>query len=624
MGFNTEDILEVEKLILPEDKHFSEEGIKFLNCDESKEVLACPGSGKTTLLMAKLYLLSKSMPFANNAGICVLSHTNVAVEEIKNKLGTSADKILTYPNYVGTIQSFVDKFVVFPYLTNLTETSIQVMDDNAYAKIMCSICNSNGCYSALKYLLNNNESLSRKYNNLEMKISNLYIDENGKLKCNGINKCIAGQDKKSTLQFVQLKKHLLLKFGAIKYKDAYDMAGLALKEYGEELKNLISKRFRCAFIDEYQDCDSIQTDVLDTLFSTTILQKIGDVDQAIYGSTNADEMKWNVSENAILLSGSNRYNQKNADFLTKLRTNKEKIVSLNNSSEYAPTLIVFGSEEIKQVIPKFLMLIQEKKLREKFPSGQFKIIGMIKRGAGLKISDYIEDNCNLSTQSSEDTISYYIDSIISYIVQGDLHKVELILRQMILKICKILDLVDDNEKTFTLSSIKIELKNIDGLQKYSELILSLVKLNEYNYKDINDLLLVFIKELFNDYIDDLSSFLNVQYNAIMSNVATRQVKAIPIETVHKVKGETHTATLYLETETSRNTDIKRILPLLEGKRPTTWTNTHEKTRKIVYVGLSRASQFLCLAVQSKTYDGNEKLFDNWDVIDLRDSENRTN
>ena len=56
------------------------------------------------------------MPFKNGSGVCVLSHINVAVDEIKMRLADYADILMSYPNYVGTIQSFIDQFVTIPYL----------------------------------------------------------------------------------------------------------------------------------------------------------------------------------------------------------------------------------------------------------------------------------------------------------------------------------------------------------------------------------------------------------------------------------------------------------------------------------------------------------------------------
>jgi DNA helicase II / ATP-dependent DNA helicase PcrA len=78
---------------------------------------ACPGSGKTTLLVAKLAILAMRWPHRQQ-GICVLSHTNAARNEISSKLSNSAAGIaLTrYPHFVGTIHSFVNEYLALPWL----------------------------------------------------------------------------------------------------------------------------------------------------------------------------------------------------------------------------------------------------------------------------------------------------------------------------------------------------------------------------------------------------------------------------------------------------------------------------------------------------------------------------
>ena len=80
---SNQEIESTEKLLLPENAHFQEDARKVIRCWHSTDVSACPGSGKTTVLLAKLKILADRMPLENGAGICVLSHTNVAVEEIK-------------------------------------------------------------------------------------------------------------------------------------------------------------------------------------------------------------------------------------------------------------------------------------------------------------------------------------------------------------------------------------------------------------------------------------------------------------------------------------------------------------------------------------------------------------
>ena len=79
------DIEYAEKIFLPEGCSFDSERRTVIKCMESKDLQACPGSGKTTTLLAKLAILAQRMPFEDNKGICVLTHTNVAINEIKRK-----------------------------------------------------------------------------------------------------------------------------------------------------------------------------------------------------------------------------------------------------------------------------------------------------------------------------------------------------------------------------------------------------------------------------------------------------------------------------------------------------------------------------------------------------------
>ena len=81
-----EDIVEVavsEALVFDD-----EDRISILQAMRSIDVQASPGSGKTTLVAAKLILLARKWPYKDR-GICVLSHTNVAKDEIIERLVAS-------------------------------------------------------------------------------------------------------------------------------------------------------------------------------------------------------------------------------------------------------------------------------------------------------------------------------------------------------------------------------------------------------------------------------------------------------------------------------------------------------------------------------------------------------
>ena len=84
---------------------------------DSFDVQAFPGSGKTTVLIAKLAILAKKWPHENK-GICVLSHTNVARDEIEERLGRTdiGKKLLSYPHFIGTLHSFCDTYISIPWL----------------------------------------------------------------------------------------------------------------------------------------------------------------------------------------------------------------------------------------------------------------------------------------------------------------------------------------------------------------------------------------------------------------------------------------------------------------------------------------------------------------------------
>ncbi len=89
----------------------------FLKSLTTMDVSACPGSGKTTLVVAKLAILARKWK-CNTRGICVLSHTNVAREEIERRLGSTdvGQRLLSHPHFIGTIHGFVNRFLATPWL----------------------------------------------------------------------------------------------------------------------------------------------------------------------------------------------------------------------------------------------------------------------------------------------------------------------------------------------------------------------------------------------------------------------------------------------------------------------------------------------------------------------------
>ena len=119
-----------------------------------------------------------------------------------------------------------------------------------------------------------------------------------------------------------------------------------------------------------------------------------------------------------------------------------------------------------------------------------------------------------------------------------------------------------------------------------------------------------------DYFMEEPATVNGQENERNVYVDPIRGRRIQFDTIHGVKGETHDATLYLETEMNRSSDIVRILPYL-GVGKAGSSALFDYSRKLVYVGMSRPRKLLCLAVQESTYNKSKNAFQEWELIDLR-------
>jgi superfamily I DNA/RNA helicase len=114
---------------------FSDEECRaVLLANGSVDIQAAPGSGKTTILAARLYLLSRKWT-EERQGICVISHTTVARDEIRNRLATTPEgaRLLTYPHFIGTIHGFVNQFLALPELRG-QGGGVDCIDDDVFAR----------------------------------------------------------------------------------------------------------------------------------------------------------------------------------------------------------------------------------------------------------------------------------------------------------------------------------------------------------------------------------------------------------------------------------------------------------------------------------------------------------
>lgn len=77
---------------------------------------------------------------------------------------------------------------------------------------------------------------------------------------------------------------------------------------------------------------------------------------------------------------------------------------------------------------------------------------------------------------------------------------------------------------------------------------------------------------------------------------------IEVSTVHAVKGETHAATLYLETFYNRHHESDRLAEQFKGFAYTGTDADTLKNLRVAYVGMSRPRYMLCVAIQQDRFD----------------------
>lgn len=632
MGWNTpdSDIRAAEQLLLPEGCHFEEDALQVIRHWESVDVSACPGSGKTTVLLAKLKLLADKAPFKNGAGICVLSHTNVAVDEIKEKLTGYADKLLGYPNFIGTIHSFIDRFITIPYIRQAKGQTIRLMDDRSYAQQMLQKMKC-GTYSKLYYLVElNYRNSGTQFVDLVDYVSALYLRDDGALCIKNQKRVLAGADKLSSKQFYKLLDNLFQEEGIMRYVESYKYANIAIEEFSVRYTDLFSQRFQYVYIDEYQDCNEMQRSILGKLFDPVkcVVTHIGDPDQAIYNSSNDTTEDW-CPENPLPIKSSCRYGQTIADVLSPLRKGKCSIIS-SVKTDIKPTLIIYDRDTISDVLGKFVVILEERGLHD--PDGVYKAIGHIRNAnsAGINISSYWRNFDGGKQTQGEYKYWEIIDEICSLLMQGKLYKVEFLVRKLLCRLFHYAGIKNaKNGKEHTPSSIRITLKE-KYIHIYADSIMSLAELTNYTRESTDKVVHTIVYKLINpklprrpnvfekvpDYFMEDSMIrlqLNHDENIFIEPLRKRRIQ---FDTIHGVKGETHDATLYLETEYKNGSDISRILHCYGAGNAGT-SKLYDYSRKIAYVGMSRPRSLLCLAIQESTYEKGQDAFSKWDIVDLR-------
>jgi DNA helicase II / ATP-dependent DNA helicase PcrA len=563
-------------------------------CNEPRIIVkACPGSGKTYSVTARLARLLKCNRLSKHQGIAALSFTNTACDEIRKGLKENFGiNDFGYPNYVGTIDSFVNNFIFLPY-------GHLVMNCNDRPEIVGTEFNKWYEFDASK-----RHSYSRKISDPNFYFDKVSFNMNNELlrlfpyqtyifgKGDwDIQKKVNGEYKKVISDLIEVKKIHFKKGKAIQ-ADANYFANKILKNY-PLISNNLAKRFPILMIDEAQDTTEIQMSIIDTLDKSGVesIILVGDPNQAIFEWNTADAELFNEkyeSKDWFKLKlienrrcSSNICNALNCFF-------QDSMTSISQYKDYSKTPKIIGYNlDNSSILDIYCSFIDN--CNELFISDEN--LAVVYRGRSFGELFFGFANENLYDENSPwESKFYYVRDII--------HGKYLIEKGILKNGFKLI------EKGYH--------KWKNGLPYISSNYLR-EEVNKFGYKKYRELLFTFLNELPDIYDKNLITWITevkqktgydfkIKFSKgnipIPSLFHSENSSHIPfyINTIHSVKGKSFDAVLLFLRKDSATKDYKNLINTKYKESDVQKNKKDKEEIRIVYVACSRPRKLLWIAV----------------------------
>ena len=636
------DIDEIEKLF--DDVKFDDERRDVIKSLENIEVEACPGSGKTTVLVAKIAILARKWPYSNK-GVCILSHTNAAREEIERKLGDTqfGRNLLNYPHFVGTIHSFFDMFVFMPWLRS-RGIKVSLIDSDKVLKMRYRKLN----YGSRIYLERNIIEKYERQNVCEVR----QFDSSGIHKFN-----ISCSKDTDTYKDINKRVKESLHSGYFTYNEVLTSSDFVL-DNNERIAKILQTRFPFVFIDEAQDTSEQQWNLIDKCFGNSdisCVQEFGDKNQAIYNSFTSsknENINRGTNKQKMTISSSYRFDEKIAKLVEPVAADENNLIgeySKYNRLDDRHTIFLFSGNADK-VLPAYAELLLDCFSDSELNSGlKCHAVGMVHKPSSCTVdhSHYPKNIANYWPQYNYrvSSLGYKPDILIDYFRYGRCEASEYgdkfkFTEQVIRGISGMIDRGLQKEIRLRKNGegLFFEKAPIEKQMKLRQELVNLIQMpfsgqDEWNH--IKEKSICILRHYFgivdfdDNYImwkDDDNLPEERTENLSAKNIYTysrndgRSVD-IHVGSIHSVKGETHLATLVLDTFWY-NRNFKEIMPWLIGTRPKEGIDEKLYTRlKCHYVALSRARALICMAIPRASLSEGERTGleeMGWRIVDLDD------
>ncbi|QCJ42590.1 ATP-dependent helicase [Bacillus sp. S3] len=612
-----EDIRMMERLLLPEGSTFNNEQESVLIANDSADIEACPGSGKTTVLIAKVAILLKKLEQSSSEkGICVITHTNVAVDEIKEKLQLVGIPLVKYPHFIGTIQEFFNHFFSSKAYRKLFNNDKQLMflDNDEYEK----------------YFTKNFIKFKPQWWNARLPLRRMR-----EIRFDFRRKDLGLSPLDETNVSIAKTILYLIKQGIFRHIETLTLADWYLSHYENEVYKALPHRFSYFLMDETQDTSQLQFKLVNKIVNKNkiVFQKYGDPYQALYNIYNGETDSWiPEDEEKIEIAQSNRFGENIANILrTTCKQRYDHLKGNNSLSSFKPYLLLYDFSSKRQVLDKFAEIVKEKEVdNEDFKNNKKDVYAICQHHLEVNeyFQSYIKENNDKKNTPFIQKCFKMLQSIVTKLLRDnadsdiksskDLEnylnkygKVELLqLRSIISKLIKVLEL----EKNQVINSLKDEL---------SSKILDILEICSDEEIDISS-----VKASVDQTISEIKKMdRNEQQSTSITNKTNIHGVNINLGSIHGVKGETHKATLILESNRMFNEepakDLTKIFSFLVGEYDENLASNQEiqNILKLAYVGISRPTHLVAVALDKsniENYDENihKAIHFGWEVVNI--------
>jgi hypothetical protein len=624
-----------------------------LKSAETLDVEACPGSGKTMLLVAKLAILARHWT-DRQQGVCVLSHTNAARRQIERRLGNTAEgqRLLSYPHFIGTIHGFVNEFLAIPWLRS-HRLPIEMIDDEA-----CQNWRWRRLPNWVKQRLEqvNHDLHVLRYRDANVDLGEIRWSRGGTL----------GRDTK-TYRALKAVCEQSVRRGFHCHDEMFVWAHDLLDNV-PLVAGYLRHRFPLLFIDEVQDNSEAQSVLLHRIFmkgdNPVLRQRFGDANQAIYqyaGQEGAVTDPFPAADIRRDVPNSFRFGQSIADLADPLAVEPQGLQGQGGKGpEGEPdkarrhAVFLFDDETVDNVLgaygPYLLDEFSNKELRE----GDFTAIGAVHRVdtfdnvprfVGHYWPDYDSGIAGADPQPAT-FIQYMMAGRRLAETSGEAHGLVEKLAQGVLRLARIAN--SDAKLSGRKRQHRYVLELLEDKAEEKDSYLELVRclgveraaVTKSGWEDTWRPVVVaigtaiagvealppeaeeFLAWSGPDGEKEQAAERDCPDNFYRYPPEDPQV-SIRLGSIHSVKGETHTATLVLDTF-YRAHHLKTLKPWLLGNKSggNAESDSVQRRLKLHYVGMTRPARLLCLAMRNDALNEAEitKLQERgWRVGRVRDT-----